>query len=256
MPAFNYSLVADIYDRYVTTDVDVPFFREELRGVTGRVIELMCGTGRLSLPLLQAGFSLTCVDSSPEMLSLLRKKLTHSGLSAEVVEQDVTALSLSGPYALALIPFNSFLEITAKADQLATLVSIRRCLASTGRLIVTLHNPTVRLKRVDGLSHPIGRFPLDDRGSTFVLRTSEQYDGASELVMGQQVFEASDRDGRALWKRTIDISFRLVSRQQFQDLAVQAGFGLEGVFGDYDRSPFMDATSPFMIWSLRNWWPD
>jgi SAM-dependent methyltransferase len=251
MPAFNYSLVADIYDRYVTAELDIPFFREESRGVTGRVLELMCGTGRLSLPLLQAGVSLTCVDSSPEMLSLLRKKLSHAGFSAEIVEQDVTRLSLTGPYDLALIPFNSFSEITAEDEQLAALISIRRCLAPGARLILTLHNPTVRLKRVDGSIHSIGRFPLDGRGRTLALSTREQYDPATERVAGQQVFEAFEVDGRALWRRTIDIKYRLVSRQQLQDLAVQAGYGLECVFGAYDRSPFIEATSPFMIWCLR-----
>jgi SAM-dependent methyltransferase len=251
MPALDYSLIADIYDKYVKTELDVPFFRRESSGVTGPVLELMCGTGRLSLPLLASGVSLTCVDSSPEMLSLLREKLSRSGFAADIVDQDVTTLSLPGTYNLALIPFNAFSEIASESDQLAALISIRRCLAPDGRLIVTLHNPTVRLQRVDGVSRVIARFPLDDRGSTLVLRSSELYNAASQLVNGQQVFEAFDANGAALWTRTIPLRFRLVTREQLQDLAERAGFTVESVFGDYDRSTFAESTSSYMIWSLR-----
>lgn len=47
MPAFDYSLVADIYDQYVRADFDVQFFRDEASRAHVRVLELMCGTGSL-----------------------------------------------------------------------------------------------------------------------------------------------------------------------------------------------------------------
>jgi SAM-dependent methyltransferase len=252
MPAFDYSLVADIYDTYVKTDLDVAFFREESVKVAGRVLELMCGTGRLTLPLLAAGVSMTCVDSSPHMLCLLREKLRQSGFCADVVEQDVTCLSLQDKYELALIPFNSFSEITATSAQLAALASIRHHLAPGGKSIVTLHNPTVRLKRIDGLIHAMGRFPLDERGNVLSLSTCEHYDPSSGLVTGQQVFEAFDKAGGSLWRRTVDITFRLVTLEQCHDLATRSGFSVEAIWGNYDRSPFVEVSSPFMICDLRN----
>ena len=71
MPAMDYSRVAELYDAYVTTDFDVAFFLTEAHGAK-HVLELMSGTGRLSLPLIRAGARLTCVDNSPEMLAILR----------------------------------------------------------------------------------------------------------------------------------------------------------------------------------------
>jgi SAM-dependent methyltransferase len=252
MPAFDYSLVADIYDKYVTTDLDVRFFLEESNRVKGRVLELMCGTGRLTLPLLSEGVSLTCVDSSPAMLSRLRKKLAQSELNTEVVEQDVVHLSLAAEYELAVIPFNSFEEITATSDQLSSLLSIRRHLTPKGKLIVTLHNPSIRLKQVNGLRHTIGPFPLDESGQTLTLTVREKYDSPTEMVNGYQVFEAHDNGGALLWQRNIRLAFRLVTLQQLKDLAKRAGLTLETVLGDYDGSPFDSATSPFIIGMLRN----
>ncbi|MGB5400132.1 MAG: class I SAM-dependent methyltransferase, partial [Thermoanaerobaculia bacterium] len=61
MPAFDYSLVADLYDSFCRFEDDIEFFRKCLQGSTGPVLELMAGTGRISLPLLEAGVELVCV---------------------------------------------------------------------------------------------------------------------------------------------------------------------------------------------------
>jgi len=72
------SLAQDLiaYDLYVTQDVDVEVFVAEARKAQEKVLELMCGTGRVSLPLVEeAGVELTCVDASAAMLARLEEKL-------------------------------------------------------------------------------------------------------------------------------------------------------------------------------------
>ena len=252
MPAFDYSAVADIYDAYVRTDLDVPFFIEESLRASGPVLELMCGTGRLSLPLIRAGIPLTCVDISPDMLSELRRKLAESGLTANIVEQDVAVLSLKEQFDLALLPFNSFSELTSPDDQLSALRSIRTCLRPGGRLILTLHNPPVRLTRVTGEDYEIGRFPIDSNmGSTLIVRLKEFHDPVSNLVTGVQRFEAVSSDGHIEWSRSVNIAYRLVSENECLAMAAEAGFETEGLYGSYDRSVYREVDSPFMIWSLR-----
>jgi len=53
--SIDFGTVADLYDVYVQWEVDIPFFRELSVDATGEVLELMSGTGRLSIPLLQHG---------------------------------------------------------------------------------------------------------------------------------------------------------------------------------------------------------
>ena len=64
MPAMDYSQVTHWYDIYVKTNIDIPFFLNETRH-KDRVLELTSGTSRLSIPLIEAGVSLTCVDIIP-----------------------------------------------------------------------------------------------------------------------------------------------------------------------------------------------
>ena len=74
--SFRYNAyVAGLYDTYVNTTFDVPFFLNEAKGVSGEVLELMAGTGRVSIPLIKAGVRLTCVDRSSAMLTILEEKL-------------------------------------------------------------------------------------------------------------------------------------------------------------------------------------
>src|SRR3989442_4819672 len=53
---------------------DVPFWRRIARGADGRVLELGCGTGRVSLPLAKAGVDLLGVDRSARMLDRAQRK--------------------------------------------------------------------------------------------------------------------------------------------------------------------------------------
>lgn len=247
---FDYSQIAHLYDVYVNTDFDIPFFLKEAKGCS-QVLELMSGTGRLSIPLIEAGIPLTCIDRSPEMLQLLRKKLTQKKLSAQVYQMDICHLQLNGVYDLVIIPFHSFAEILDHRDQLKTLKGIYKLLSQNGRFICTLHNPPIRLKSVNGQLKLIGKFPLADSEGILSLSTSERYDAATRLVTGKQVYEIFDVNGFRLSKISIDIQFHLHEKDSFEELVNSAGFDVVEIYGDYSHSPFDPNKSPFMIWVLK-----
>src|SRR5262245_16625869 len=94
MPAVDYGRLAPLYDALVTDTSDLRIFREAARRVGGPVVELMAGTGRLSVPLAEDGVHLTCVDSSPAMLAVLEAKLAARGARARIIRCDVRNLSL------------------------------------------------------------------------------------------------------------------------------------------------------------------
>ena len=248
MPAMDYRKVASVYDTYVRTEFDVPFFIEEARAGES-VLELTSGTGRLSIPLIEAGVRLTCLDSSKEMLSVLRQKLAAKGLEAPVYQMDMCTFDLSERFDLIIIPFNSFSEIAEPESQLMALQAIRLHLLDGGRFICTLHNPPVRLKLVDGQSHERGKFPLPD-GRWLTLASVERYDLARQLIEGEQCYEINSEDGKARESWNMDIRFCLHSKESFEKLAVEAGFRILRLYGDYQRAAFDPEKSPFMIWEM------
>lgn len=247
MPALDYERVAWFYDSYVQTDIDVPFFLREAKRAGGTVLELTAGTGRVSIPLLLAGIDLTCVDSSPAMLHVLRDKLRTEDLSAEVVQADMCELSLDRQFDLIFIPFHSFADITETARQRQALLRIRDHLSDKGRFICTLHNPPVRLKSVTGRRRELGDFPLPD-GNMLTLSSVEYYDPVSRSVNGRQFYDVRRYDGSLLTSMTVDLSFCLHSHYGFQSLAEAAGFIPVHLYGDYAYGPFEPEASPFMVW--------
>jgi SAM-dependent methyltransferase len=249
MPAMDYAKIAHLYDEYVTTQFDVPFFLDCTRGCES-VLELMCGTGRVSIPLLKAGVPLTCVDSSPDMLAVLHRKLAADNLSAPVHEMDVCALDLGRRFDRIILPFHAFAEIVAPDDQRRALQSIRRHLAEDGLFVCTLHNPPVRLRCVDGDLRPGTDHPMPDGGSLRVSRV-ESYDPSSRLVSGAQTYEVYSGDGALTETQSIEIRFFVHDRAGFASLIQSQGFAVESLYGDYARSAYREEESPYMIWVLK-----
>jgi SAM-dependent methyltransferase len=241
----DYDRIADLYDLYVRADFDVPFFLREAGKVRGKVLELMAGTGRLSVPLLEAGVELTCVDASRGMLDVLERKLGQRGLKADVRHASVCAMNLPAEFELVILPFHSFSELVSTEDQRACLREVSSCLVPGGRFICTLHNPAVRGASVDGTLRLTGRFPTPD--GTLIVSGFET--GGRPVVTRQQFFEFYD-DGRLLSKRLFEMTFALIDRETFEGLAREAGFAVERLQGDYEGADFDPARSPFMIWVL------
>ncbi|MCG3201549.1 MAG: hypothetical protein NFCOHLIN_01419 [Gammaproteobacteria bacterium] len=243
----DYDSVAEIYDLYVAADYDIPFFLHETANVAGPVLELTAGTGRVSLALIQAGVQLTCVDGSRGMLDVLSRKLRDRGLRAELVCADVCQLGLHTRFQLALLPFQSFMEIVGEPRQRQALSAVFACLAPGGRFICTMHNPAVRRAQVDATLRLVGRFSTRD--GSLVVSGFEQ--GGYPLVKRLQFFEFFDSDGRLRSKQLLPMEFEFVERDQFERMARDTGFHVLDLYGNYDRSPFDAGRSPVMIWMLQ-----
>jgi len=159
-------------------------------------------------------------------------------------------LSIPDHFDLIFIPFHSFSEILDESKHARTLTRIREHLTEASRFICTLQNPIVRTRSMDGTVKELGRFPTEE-GRTLVVSTSFKYDDHSQDVSGMQFYEVYDPQGELVEKTQLNVAFHLLHRRQFEKLARTAGFKVVRLYGDYERSPFDEAESPFMIWVLE-----
>ena len=250
MKSIQFDRVADLYDSYVDTDFDIPFFVQKAKLSGGKVLELTSGTGRVSIPLLREGVDLTCIDHSAGMLALLREKTEKEGLQCNIVVMDMSELSLNERYNLIFIPFNSFSEILDPELQRRVLLRIRTHLADDGEFVCTLHNERVRLQNIDGRPGTLGRFPLSTGGS-LVVRYHFNYDNAAHIAHGFQYYEIYDQTGRMIGERSLEINFYLFTKNDFESMVRSCGFEVAELYGDYANGKFEEDSSPFMIWTLR-----
>ncbi len=249
--ALDYEQIAHLYDSYLRFTDDLPFFLQECRKIDGSVLELMCGTGRISIPLLEAGVRLTCVDASSAMLSILRQKLAARGLSTPVVQSDVTCLELGSTFDLVLLPFQSFHELRTSAQQKKALQEIARLLKQNGRFICTLHNPRVRLESISQEPSRYGPFPRTDGDGSVSLSVALDYEPETGTVRGWQTVYELDSAGEEVAEHRLPLQFSLIEFDVFQELIQSVGFFIEEVFGNYNRSPFDPETSPYIVVCTR-----
>lgn len=250
MTETHYARIAAVYDTIASTQYDVPFFLAEARKAGGAVLELMAGTGRLTIPLVTAGIPLSAIDYSAEMIAILRDKLAEGGLSADVQQADVREMQLGRRFKQVILPFQAFHELTAEEDQRRALERIAEHLDDDWLFICTLHNPAVRLRSVDDRLRLAGRHDLEQGGHLlfWLLQRRRPDTGLVEVL---EFFEEYDAQGVMQAKRYSELEFRLIEKDRFESLTAEAGFEVVSLYGDYDTAPFDPEASPFMIWSLR-----
>src|SRR5919108_3183799 len=116
-----YDAIAGLYDpwsRSVTEDID--FYVEEALASGGPVVELAVGTGRIAVPVAQAGIDVIGVDSSPAMLVVAREAAAAAGVADRI---DLRFGDLRDPpvperVPLVICPFRSLLHMETEAEKL------------------------------------------------------------------------------------------------------------------------------------------
>lgn len=240
----NYDIVSDLYDVYVKFDFDIGFFTDRYSGFGGTVLELMVGTGRLSIPLLRNGVSLDCVDLSGGLLDRLQRKLTDNNLDAQLLKRDIRTLDLARTYDAVIIACNSFAEIVLREDRKKVLRSVNGLLRENGELIITLHNPAVRRKSIDRRVTHVDTFRAEDKTVAFSVASIEDSDAVVHL---NQFYEVYDGNGCMVEKKMITLDFALIGRDAIEQELLCEGFEIKELYGNYDKSEHDDAGSPYLI---------
>lgn len=136
--------VARYYDLGPHLPLDVAFYRERLRGAADTVLELGCGTGRVSIPLAESCGALHGVDHSTAMLRIARAKAEKAGLGEDRLSfsvADIVDVDLGRQFDLIIAPFRVVQNLETDAQLNGLFRSIRRHLAPRGRCVLNVFNP-------------------------------------------------------------------------------------------------------------------
>jgi SAM-dependent methyltransferase len=226
---------------------DLLFYREMARRNGGPILELMCGSGRLLLPLVEEGLPLTGVDSSPAMLARAQARLAAAGHAGRVtlIQADVRDADLpAGHFALAFVAVNSFMHLAGIPEQLAALAVARRALRRKGSLIIDLYNPDPnRLLNEDNRLALEHTFEIEGRQVQKLVAVDS--DPASQLSYVTYLYDEIDSTGR-LSRQQVQFTMRWLYRYELEHLLARAGFVLRHLYGSYDLDAY-SAAAPRLI---------
>jgi ubiquinone/menaquinone biosynthesis C-methylase UbiE len=241
-------LDADYYDYYSTgLEGDVEFYVAEAQKAGSPVLELGCGTGRITFPIAQAGVSIVGLDLSPSMLEVARRKLAALDLEVQsrvkLVAGDMRDFSFDQRFNLIIIPYRAFMYMYTVEDQRQALTCIREHLTANGRLIFNIFDP--RLDIIVGHFSPLGaafkmvsEFIHPETGRRVVVWDTRQYDPETQMIIQYFIFEDLDESGVVVSKRYVPLNLRYFYRFEMQHLLELCGYRLEALYGDFQRGPF------------------
>ncbi len=254
----DYDPIAYYYDlEYSRVTADLDFYREMARqaGAQARILEVACGSGRMALPLLQAGFRVTGLDSSEEMLKLARQKLADEpeGIQqrGQFVQADMRDFDLNGEqFDLIFIALNSFQHLLTQEEQITFLRAARKHLAPAGWFIVDVVNPEEKESYpADGRLEFNTSYPNPKTGGIVYVFLSTTANPAEQQRNYTYFYDDTARDGTV--KRFVaNFSLRYSYRFELQLLLEKAGFSVEDFYGSYEFDEY-EAGSNRLVYVCR-----
>jgi SAM-dependent methyltransferase len=135
---------AAYYDLAPDFPADIPFYLEQVRSPADTILELGCGTGRVTVALAPRVALLHGVDLSPAMVERCRTRLRDAGIDparAATTVADITSLHLGRRFGLVIAPYRVFQNLTTEAQVAGLFATIRAHLAPGGRAILNAFRP-------------------------------------------------------------------------------------------------------------------
>jgi SAM-dependent methyltransferase len=188
----------------------------------GAALEFGIGTGRVALPLSQRGVPVHGIELSRAMAAKLQAK--PGGEDVGVTIGDFSSAVVDGSFSLAYLVYNTIMNVTTQAGQVATFRNAAAHLAPGGCFVIEVGVPNLQ------------RLPP---GETFqVFHQSEEYVGIDEYDVARQGLISHHiemADGKA---ERVSMPFRYVWPAELDLMAELAGMGLRDRWSGWRREPF------------------
>jgi SAM-dependent methyltransferase len=217
-----YDEIAPFYDpwsRSVTEDVG--FYVDEALASGGPVVELAVGTGRIAIPVAQAGIDVIGVDASPGMLAVARTAAEAADVSSRIDLRfgDLREPPVPERVPLVICPFRSLLHMETEDEKLRALRAAGRLLEPGGRFVFDVFSPS--------------REDIEETQGLWLEREPGIFERADWNESSRTLTLSIRSDGSVT-----SFGLHWLSLPEWLRLLGEAGFAVDAVFGWFDRRPY------------------
>ena len=227
---------------------DVAFWQRLAAAQDGRVLELGCGTGRLTIPVARAGAEIVGIDRSDPMLARARQRLRRSRASALLVRGDIRHLPFRRRmrFAAVLAAYGILQSLTRERDLTRTFESVRRVLRRGGLFAIDVVPDLPKWEEYRNRVSLSGR-----RGRTSMLTLVEtvRQDRRRRLTIFDQEYRESGAGARRTHR--FSLTFRTLTVPQLTRRLERAGFRVNAVLGDYQGGPWDPRADVWVILAAK-----
>lgn len=216
-------------------DADLDYWASLAEQFGDPILELACGTGRVSIPLAQAGHRVTGLDMAAGMLCVAKEKAAQAGVAVTWVQADMRHFDLGRQFSLIFIPANALCHLLDLADIEAFLGRVRAHLVPDGRFAIDVFVPKMELL-------------VEKPGERFSFAEYEDPAGRGSIVMTHSyVYEPDTHIKRVKTHTAIpgeadeiegELNMHMFFPRYLEVLLKYNRFEIEAWYGDYDRGAF------------------
>ncbi len=236
------------YDLLFAGDTEQLIFWHECVQMYGDpILELAVGTGRIAIPLAQAGHRITGIDLSAAMLAEARHKAADQQLSLALHEGDMRQFDLGQRFRLVILANNALCHLLTIEDFERTMRTVRQHLEPEGRFIVENFVPNLKfLLHQPDQRYPFSDYPDPNGAGQIVVTQTSWYDSATQIRHNRTYYQYPNQTEEV----SGSLDMRMYFPQELDALFRYNGFAIEHKYGGLDRRPF-DGQSTMQVFVLK-----
>lgn len=217
--------------------IELPFLMKWASKKQGPIVDLACGTGRITIPLAEHGFEMMGVDIHKGMLKEAKRKSESLHLPIQWVEQDCTKLDLQTKSHLIYSVGNSFQHFLTNEAQDGLLSSIYKHLEKDGVFIFGTRFPSAEELLQPSTEEYWRSYTDSETQSTVDVYTISNYDSMNQVQHYTTIRKYKNHDTEIISEKRTNISLRYVYPKEMERLLSANGFEIVGLYRDWKENP-------------------
>ena len=220
-------------------DADIPMYLERARANGSLILELGCGTGRILIPLAQAGFQAVGMELYSSMLKVAREKIAQLDEPVrkriKLIQADMSDFSLKQRFNMAYISANTIFHLP-RQKQRKCLECVYDALKPGGEILMDCesHTSMITAQECIGLLSRCDDYGED--GKAVSVRSWITCVDVRSRIM-QVTTEVTEDNIR---KHTYDHTLHWLDRDEMEQLLAGCGFRVTDIYGDWDMRRFSE----------------
>ena len=232
----TYRLAAKFYDLFGSKD-DLEFYKELAIQNVESALELGVGTARVAIPLARAGVRVVGLDNSEYMLEVAREKLAKEPKAVRdrvtLMRGDMRNLKLDQTFSFIYLPASTFDHCVTAQDRARCLSGIYHHLEEKGKFAFDIEQVAP--------DKPAASWWIDRKETSkdeTVVRSIFTRRDLARRICNLDLFFDVYRNGKLVERYHEYGEVAILFKEEVEKLLEQAGFRVEAVYGDFDKSEF------------------
>lgn len=234
---------------------DIDFYKDLIPS-DANVLDVGCGTGRVSIILAKRGNDVTGIDLSESMLVEFENKIAQNPDIADKIRLHLSNMAdfhLGQTFDWIIFPWFSFLSLKSDEDRKKCLSCVKEHINDKSRAILTLFNPDKSiLDNWEEKKNTLGLEKIDENSGRKIRRYDEHdfHDGDNQVISVRYRWEVFEND--VLVDTVHDrIEIGYMYPDQCKRLFEEAGFEIEAAYSDYQKRPFIEDEKKKQIYVIK-----